>query len=121
MLGPDYSTKSVLQEVESVVNQSETPCFVNGQGAQEVVDENKKLHQRYEDLKCNTENQLVKAQELLCQVRDYEKALSNFDEWFRKEKETVKLIKSIAYTSEDINDELTKIQVQIISSPSHKS
>lgn len=120
LLDPDYSNKSVLLEVESIANQSEAPSFVNRQGAQEVVDENRKLHQRYEDLKCSTENQLVKAQELLCQVRDYEKALSNFDEWLRKEKEIVKLIKPIACTSEDINAELTKIQVLIISSLSYK-
>ena len=113
LLGSDYSAKSVLQ-VESLDTPSVTPCFVDRQGAQEVIDESEKLHKRYGDLKWSTENQLVKAQELLCQVKDYENARNNFDEWLRKEEESVKLIKSVAYTSEIINAELTKIQVQPI-------
>lgn len=113
LLGSDYSAKNVLQ-VESLDILSVTPCSVDMQGAQEVIDESEKLYKRYEDLKCSTENKLVKAQELLCQVKDYENALNNFDEWLRKEEESVKLIKSVAYTSEVIDVELTKIQVQLI-------
>ena len=113
MLGSDYSAKSVLQ-VESLDTPSVTPCFVDRQGAQEVIDESEKLHKRYGDLKWITENQLVKAQELLCQVKDYENARNNFDEWLRKEEESVKLIKSVAYTSEIIDAELTKLQVRPI-------
>ena len=113
LLGSDYSAKNVLQ-VESLDILSVTPCSVDMQGAQEVIDESEKLYKRYEDLKCSAENKLVKAQELLCQVKDYENALNNFDEWLRKEEESVKLIKSVAYTSEVIDVELTKIQVQLI-------
>lgn len=105
LLGPDYSAQCALQD------KPEIPVFANRQGAQQVVDEGRKLNKRYEDLKCSTDNIVAKAQELLCQVEDYEAALSNFNEWLGKEIETVNLITSFACTNEDINAELTKIQV----------
>lgn len=100
LLGPDDSNESVSKK----------------QGAQEIVDEDRKLHKRYEDLKCSINNQLAKAQEMLCQVQNYETAESNFDDWLRQENEAVNLIKKFACTSEDVNTELAKIQVQLLSS-----
>ena len=96
---------------ESSVDKPQLPDFAKRQGAQEAVDEGKNLRKRYEDLKRSTDNRLVKVQDLLRQVQDYETALGNFGDWLREEKGTVNLIESFACTIEGINAELDKIKV----------
>lgn len=111
LLGPADFTDGTLQE-EFVQGPSiQKANFAKRQGAQEVDAEYRKLCKRHEDLKCSIDNQIVKAQELLCQVQKYETPLNDFVDWLRKVNESVNLINSVACTSEDINTELAKIQV----------
>ena len=99
------------KKVESSVDKPQIPDFARRQGAQEAVDEGRRLRKRYEDLKRSTDNRLSEVQDLLRRVQDYETALGNFGDWLREEKGTVNLIESFAPTLEGINIELTKIKV----------
>ena len=99
------------KKLESSVDRPQLPDFAKRQGAQEAVDEGKKLRKRYEDLKRHTDNRLVEVQDLLRRVQDYETALGNFGDWLREEKGMVNLIESFACTNEGINTELAKIKV----------
>lgn len=116
--GGTFKRKSSKREkdkkVESAVDKPQLPDFTKRQGAQEAVDEGKKLRKRYEDLKRSTDNRLAEVQDLLRRVQDYETALGNFGDWLREEKGTVNLIESFACTIEGINAELTKIKVWIV-------
>ena len=98
-------------KLESSVDKSQLPDFAKRGGAQEAVDEGRKLRKRYEDLKRNTDNRLIEVQDLLRKVQDYETALGSFGDWLREEKGTVNLIESFACTTEGINAELAKIKV----------
>ena len=113
--GSTFKRKSSKREkdkkFESSVDKPQLPDFAKRQGAQEAVDEGKKLRKRYEDLKRRTDNRLVEVQDLLRRVQDYETALGNFGDWLREEKGTVNLIESFACTNEGINTELAKIKV----------
>lgn len=113
--GSTFKRKSSKREkekkLESSVDKPQLPDFAKRQGAQEAVDEGKKLRKRYEDLKRRTDNRLVEVQDLLRRVQDYETALGNFGDWLREEKGTVNLIESFACTNEGINTELAKIKV----------
>ena len=113
--GSGFKRKSSKREkdkkLESSVDKPQLPDFAKRQGAQEAVDEGKKLRKRYEDLKRRTDNRLVEVQDLLRRVQDYETALGNFGDWLREEKGTVNLIESFACTNEGINTELAKIKV----------
>ncbi|XP_065889965.1 microtubule-actin cross-linking factor 1-like isoform X3 [Dysidea avara] len=97
-------------KLESSVDKSQLPDFAKRGGAQEAVDEGRKLRKRYEDLKRNTDNRLIEVQDLLRKVQDYETALGSFGDWLREEKGTVNLIESFACTTEGINAELAKIK-----------
>ena len=113
--GSAFKRKSSKREkdkkLESSVDRPPLPDFAKRQGAQEAVDEGKKLRKRYEDLKRRTDNRLSEVQDLLRRVQDYETALGNFGDWLREEKGTVNLIESFACTNEGINTELAKIKV----------
>ena len=80
-------------------------------GEQEAVDGSRKLLERFEDLKHNTNHQLKGAQDLLQRVQDYETALGSFGDWLSEEIQTVNLIESFACTPEGINAELAKAKV----------
>ena len=98
-------------KLESSVDKPQLPDFTKRGGAQEAVDEGRKLCKRYEDLKRSTDNRLIEVQDLLRRVQDYETALGSFGDWLREEKGTVNLIESFACTTEGINAELAKIKV----------
>ena len=85
--------------------------LVKRQGAQEAVDDCRKLRKRYEELKRSTDNRLIEVQDLLRRVQDYERALGSFGDWLREEKGTVNLIESFACTTEGINAEIAKLKV----------
>ena len=99
------------KKLESSVDKPQLPDFAKRQGAQEAVDEGRKLRKRYEDLKRSTDNRLTDVQDLLRRVQDYETALGNFGDWLREEKGTINLIESFACTNEGIKTELAKIKV----------
>ena len=105
----DTSTTTDGGILESSVDK--VPDFVEREGVQEAIDEGRKLRKRYKDLKRNTDNRLIEVQDLLRRVQDYETALGSFGDWLREEKGTVNLIESFACTTEGINAELAKIQV----------
>jgi len=113
--GSGFKRKSSKREkdkkLESSVDKPQLPDFAKRQGAQEAVDEGKKLRKRYEDLKRRTDNRLAEVQDLLRRVQDYETALGSFGDWLREEKGIVNLIESFASTNEGINTELAKIKV----------
>ena len=81
------------------------------QGAEEAVDESRKLLERFEGLKHCTAQWLKEAQDLLQKVKNYESSLGNFIDWLRKEAQILNSINSFACTTEDISVELTKIKV----------
>ena len=105
------STTTEEGTLESSVDKPQLPDFTKRGGAQEAVDEGRKLCKRYEDLKCSTDNRLIEVQDLLRRVQDYETALGSFGDWLREEKERVASIELYACTTEGINAELAKIQV----------
>ena len=103
----------VLEEHKKVdmADKESSVDLSNRQGAEEAVNESRKLLERFEGLKHCTAQWLKEAQDLLQKVKDYETSLGSFVGWLREEVQTLNLIKSFACATEDIIVGLTKIKV----------
>ena len=111
--------ESTLDEtLESSVDKPLIPDFAKRQGVQEAVNRGRKLRKRFNDFKCNLENQLPKLQDFLLQVQDYEASLGVVDEWLKKEKEIINSVELSTCTSEKIDSDLMMIKVTNINSKS---
>ena len=111
--------ESTLDEtLESSVDKPLIPDFAKRQGVQEAVNRGRKLRKRFNDFKCNLENQLPKLQDFLLQVQDYEASLGVVDEWLKKEKEIINSVELSTCTSEKTDSDLVMIKVTNINSKS---
>ena len=115
----ERALESTLDEtLESSVDKPLIPDFSKRQGVQEAVNGGRKLRKRFNDFKCNLENQLPKLQGFLLQVQDYEASLGVVDECLKKEKEIINSVELSTCTTEKIDSDLMMIKVTNINSKS---